>query len=172
MKQSELSWLPDGFRVRFATQALPVSIRGELALLYGVLGGLAAVGLGDVLIASALLVPPPIVAWWATRRRLPAELEVDHQRLVARTPLGGRTEVPLREIQRIEVFDRAFELELWGGRRVRVPAPQDAPDRVWIVRHIRQLVADTQAFALELTEQLDAAWDLKDLKGQSSSSRT
>lgn len=149
MRKAEVSWLVDGIRVRFEVRALPLIIRPEVGLLYG-LGIVAVAVLGQAWLAL-LLSASGLLAWWATRHHT-AELQITHDRLQLFAPLGRGLSLPLREIREIEVYDEGLELSLWGGRRLTVPAPAPGPQLAWIVARIRDLRDDAQCFALEMAE--------------------
>ncbi len=140
----------DGIRVRFEVRALPLIIRPEVGLLYGL--GIVAVAVLGHLWLSVLLAATGSLAWWATRPQT-AELQITHDRLELVAPLGRRLRLPLREVRKIEVYDEGLELLLWGGRRLHVPSPAPGPQLAWIVARIRDLRDEAQSFALEIAEQ-------------------
>ncbi len=161
MDESQVHWLADGFRVRFHVPALPFSIRPELVLLYAILGTI--VGVTTHLLAAGLLFLPSVLLLWWSAQRHTAEIEVTHDRLVASAPLRPTLRLPIRDVRHIEVFDDELELELWGGRRLRVPCPAPGPRLQWVVRQMRRLRDEAQAFALEMAETVDEAAPLKSL---------
>lgn len=159
MEPTHVDWLADGFRVRFTKDPLRRFLTPELILLYalaGIVGGALHLGL---LLAWCV---PPLLAMWASRRRI-ATLTVTYSHLVATAPFHKTLRLPLRELREVEVFDGELELHLWGGRRVRVACW--APDRrlQWAVEKIRELRDDAQAYALEMAQQMDAASGVKAL---------
>jgi hypothetical protein len=148
-----VEWLPDGFRYRFELPRSSVLRAGEVGLLV-TLGLLVASLAQDLLQASVLLAAMPATS--LATRALPRtlELRVDHQRLVVSGPLFRR-EVPVRDIRELEIYDDALELELWGGDRVRLPAPSPR-EQAWIVGRIREIRDEVQRFALDLALGPDA----------------
>lgn len=155
MRDDDVTFLADGFAVQFPVRALGVRIGPELTLLCGALSTLGAVLAADPVMATALLGPAAGV-WWVTRGHHTATLTVTHDRLACEAPLGRRWSVAMRDIRDVEVFDRELEVLLWGGRRVRVPAPAPGRRLTWIVAQLRQLRDEAARFALEMAEQRDA----------------
>ncbi|MBX2803869.1 MAG: hypothetical protein KTR31_39705 [Myxococcales bacterium] len=162
MAEHTVQWQPDGVVVRFAMRGLPFVVRPELWLLYALLtGGVAVVGAP---LLATLMAPPGVLAWLASRRYA-AEIRVDHQRVEVRGPLGRRIRVDLRDVREVDVYDEGLELLLWGGRRVRVPAPAPGRDLSFVVDKIRLLRDETQQFALEMAERREEAQGVKRLLG-------
>ena len=150
-----VDWLPDGFRYRFQLRAPHPFVRGaEIGLLF-VLALFLATAAHDVLEIAFLLAALPATALAARLVPRTAELRIDHQRLVVTAPLGFRHEVAVREIRELEIYDDGLEVHLWGGARVRLPAPSPK-EQAWIVGHIRDIRDEVQRFALELALRPDA----------------
>ena len=155
MDETRVEWLPDGFRLRFEVEPLPgLAARPELMLLYAAVVGVVAASV-NMALGTLLFAPPALLTWWAARRH-EADLEVTHGRLVARAPLRSTVRLDLREVREVEVFDQELELELWGGGRVRVPSPTPGRRLQWVVRKIRELRDESQAFALEMAQDPQA----------------
>ncbi|MEO0602446.1 MAG: hypothetical protein AAF211_13470 [Myxococcota bacterium] len=147
----DVTFLADGFAVRFPVRAFGLNVGPELTLLYGAMSTAGAFLAADPVIGLALL-GPAAGLWWGTRRHHTATLTVTHDRLACEAPLGRRWTVAMRDIREVEVFDRELEVLLWGGQRVRVPAPAPGRDLSWIVGKLRQLRDDAARFALEMAE--------------------
>lgn len=152
MRDENVTWMADGFAVEFPVRALRVRVGPELTLLYSVLSVVGAFLSTDPFVATALL-GPSAGLWWATQRRHVAKLTVTHERLCCEAPFGRRWTVAMRDVREIEVFDREIEILLWGGQRVRMPAPPPGRQLAWIVGQLRQLRDETAHFALEMAEQ-------------------
>jgi len=150
MRDDNVTFLADGIAVRFPVRALGF-VRPELTLLCAALSTAGAFFAADPLLAAALLAPAAGV-WSGSRRRHTATLTLTHDRLTCRAPLR-RWAVPMREIREVEVFDRALEVELWGGERVRMPAPPPGRQLSWLVGQLRQLRDEAARFALEMAER-------------------
>ncbi len=154
MSDDNVTYLADGFAIEFPVRALGVRVRPELTLLCGAMSTVGAFLVADPLLAVALL-GPAVGLWWGTQHEHLATLTLTHDRLACETPLGRRWAVAMREIRDVEVFDRELEVLLWGGQRVRMPAPAPGRQLTWIVRQLRQLRDEAARFALEMAEQRD-----------------
>lgn len=154
MRDDNVTYLADGFAVRFPVRALGIRVGPELTLLYGTMCTVGAVLAADPLIGLALFGPAAGV-WWGTQRQHLATLTVTHDRLACEAPLGRRWQVAMRDIREVEVFERELEVHLWGGQRLRIPAPAPGRQLTWIVGQLRQLRDEAAGFALEMAEQSD-----------------
>ncbi|MEN0065000.1 MAG: hypothetical protein AAGA48_22845 [Myxococcota bacterium] len=155
MRDHTLKYLADGFTVRFPVPVLPIRVGPELTLFYAAMSVAGAFLAAEPLIAMALLGTPAAGVWWATRRDHEATLTVTHDRLTCSAPLGKRWSVAMRDVREVEVFDRELELLLWGGQRMRIPAPAPGRRLSWIVGQLRQLRDEAASFALEMAELKD-----------------
>lgn len=157
-----VEWLPDGFRYRFELRLAAVARAGEAGLLL-LFGAALLLVAEEPVEASVLLAALPTTALAARFVPRTAELRVDHQRLVVTGPFRFRREIAVRDIRELEIYDDALEVELWGGARVRLPAPSPR-EQAWIVGRIRELRDEVQAFALDLARQdADGVKDLSRL---------
>lgn len=149
MDSPHVDWLADGFRVHFTTDPLRPLLSPELVLLYALAGVLASAFHPGM---ALLWCVPLVIAMWLGQGR-EGTLTVTHSHLVATAPLRRDLRLSLRELREVEVCDGELELQLWGGRRLRVACGAPGQRLQWAVEHIRQLRDETQAFALDMAEQ-------------------
>lgn len=149
-----VSWRPDGFRVEVAPRADGNVPMGVLAALYGLClpaVGAALVEPALVALMGTLLLPlPSALGWSLLRPRGSTVIDVDHQRLVVRGPLGRRRVIPIRAIRGVSVRLDGLEVELSRGQRVAVAVPASLARLSWLSARLVELAEEVRAFEADV----------------------
>lgn len=149
-----VSWRPDGFRLSVEPRPDGTVPMGVLAALYALCGPAVVAALVDPalvpLLGSFLLPLPTALGWSLLRRRGPTVLDVDHQRLVVRGPLGRRRTIPIRAIRAVSVRIDGLEIEVGRGKRVRIAVPASLPRLSWLSARLMELSEEVRAFEADV----------------------
>jgi hypothetical protein len=149
-----VSWRPDGFRLRVEPRADGTVPMNVLAAMYALCVPALAAALVDPalvpLLGSFLLPLPSALCWSLFRPRAPTLVDVDHQRIVVRGPLGRRRAIPIRAIRGVGVRLDGLELELARGKRVRIGVPASLARLSWLSARVLELCEEVRAFEADV----------------------